>query len=121
MKDKRVAVLLTCHNRKAKTLDCLASFYRAVFPAGYTFDIFLTDDGSTDGTKDAVKKLYPQITIINGSGNLFWAGGMRLAWETAMGEYSYDAFLLLNDDVMLNSRFLLNLMKTEETDESACK
>ncbi len=114
MKNQRVAVLLTCHNRKAKTLDCLASFYRAVFPSEYTFDIFLTDDGSTDGTGEALKKLYPQITLIQGSGNLFWAGGMRMAWESAMRECSYDAFLLLNDDVMLNSDFLLNLMKTEE-------
>ncbi len=114
MKNKQVAVLLTCHNRKVKTLACLASLFEAKLPSGYNLDIFLTDDGSTDGTGDAVEELYPQITVIKGNGNMFWAGGMRLAWEAAMDKKSYDAYLLINDDVRLNAGFLMNLMRTEE-------
>ena len=55
MRNSELAVLLTCHNRKDKTLACLESFYLAEKPVGYTFDIFLVDDGSTDGTNNAVK------------------------------------------------------------------
>ena len=114
MENKKIAVLLTCFNRKDKTLACLHSFYHANMPQGYEFDIYLVDDGSTDGTSEAVKEKYSDIKIILGKGNLFWAGGMRLAWRTALGKGNYYAFLLLNDDVVLFDDFLDNLVKTEE-------
>src|SRR5690606_12833222 len=111
---KEVAVLLTCYNRKAQTIACLGSLFEATIPEDLHLDIYLTDDGSTDGTGDAVKELYPRITLLKGSGNLFWAGGMRLAWTTALQTKPYDAFLLINDDVRLQRDFMINLMKTEE-------
>ena len=113
MKNQQIAVLLTCHNRKSKTLACLASLFEAKLPSGYVFDVFLTDDGSTDGTGELVKKIYPQITVLRGNGDLFWAGGMRMAWKTALLTKPYDAYLLLNDDVWLYKDFLINLIETE--------
>lgn len=113
MKKRNIAVLLTCHNRKDKTIACLSSLFKAIIPSEYLLDIFLTDDGSTDGTEDAVNELFPQVRMIKGDGNLFWAGGMRLAWETAMQEKPYDVFLLINDDVELYPDFFLNLLETE--------
>lgn len=114
MRNNGIAVLLTCHNRKDKTLACLTSFYKAEKPAGYTFDIFLVDDGSTDGTGDAIKQQFPDVNLVSGNGNLFWAGGMRLAWKTAMNKKKYYAFLLLNDDVILYNDFLYNLIISEQ-------
>lgn len=113
MQKQNIAVLLTCHNRKAKTIACLSSLFKATIPQEYQFDIFLTDDGSIDGTGDAVKELFPQVQVIKGDGNLFWAGGMRLAWKTAIREKSYDAYLLINDDVELYPDFFINLSETE--------
>lgn len=114
MVENKIAVLLTCHNRKDKTLTCLESFHKAKKPEGYTFDIFLVDDGSTDETSDAIKQKFPGVNIVLGDGNLFWAGGMRLAWRTAMKKKKYNAFLLLNDDVVLYDNFLDNLLLTEQ-------
>lgn len=114
MKNQKAAVLLTCHNRKDNTLACLSSFFEAELPDNYHFDVFLTDDGSSDGTNQAVKKKFPTVKIIQGNGSLFWAGGMRLAWSTALEHDNYDAFLLLNDDVVLKNNFLNNLMETEK-------
>lgn len=63
-------------------------------------DIYLTDDGSTDGTSDEVKKRFPEVTLVKGDGNLFWAEGMRKSWNKALEkEKEYDGYLLLNDDV----------------------
>ena len=45
-----IAVLLTCHNRKEKTVACLTELYNCTIPANYAFEVFLVDDGSTDGT-----------------------------------------------------------------------
>lgn len=114
MKNKEVAVLLTSHNRKEKTLACLDSFYAASFPEGYVYDVYLVDDGSTDGTSNEVKSSFSDVNIIQGDGSLFWAGGMRLAWQTAIDNNLYDAFILLNDDVILNVDFINNLIKTNE-------
>ena len=114
MENKEIAVLLTCYNRKNKTVNCLNSFYNANKPEEYKFDIYLVDDGSTDGTGDVVKNVFSDINIINGSGNLFWAGGMRLAWKMALEHKDYNAFLLLNDDVLLHNEFLNHLIETDK-------
>lgn len=113
MSKMNVAALLTCHNRKAKTIACLESLYRAVVPPAYQIDVYMTDDGSTDGTGKTVKELFPQVNVIQGDGSLFWAGGMRLAWKTAIDGKQYEAYLLINDDVILHRNFMLNLLKAE--------
>ncbi|WKN32546.1 glycosyltransferase family 2 protein [Porifericola rhodea] len=92
----KIAILLTCFNRKDKTLTCLNALYQF----DLNFDVFLVDDGSTDGTSDAIKKRFPKVNIISGSGNLFWSRGMRLAWEVA-SKHNYTFYIWLNDDVFL--------------------
>ena len=113
MNTMRVAVLLTCHNRREKTIACLESLYRAAVPSACQMDVYLTDDGSNDGTGTAVRELFPHVNVIQGDGNLFWAGGMRMAWRAAMEVDRYDVYLLINDDVLLHRDFMLNLLKTE--------
>jgi GT2 family glycosyltransferase len=111
---KQIAVLLTCHNRREKTLSCLAALYACVLPEGYGFDVFLVDDGCTDGTADAVKAQFSQVKIIQGDGNLFWNRGMRLAWETAAAAKDYDYFLWLNDDTILFADAIKELLESAE-------
>ncbi|MDC8001197.1 glycosyltransferase family 2 protein [Aequorivita todarodis] len=109
-----IAVLLTCHNRKEKTLQCLQTLFKADVPETLKMDYFLVDDGCTDGTGKAVKEIYPEINIILGNGNLFWAGGMRLAFNEARKHRDYDGYLLLNDDVELTKDFLTRILETQE-------
>lgn len=80
---KRIAVLLTCHNRREKTLTCLQSLYECQLPDNFDLDVTLVDDGSTDDTTRSVKENFPNITIIHGNGHLFWNRGMYLAWNNA--------------------------------------
>jgi GT2 family glycosyltransferase len=92
-----IAVLITCFNRREKTLACLRHLEGQVLPEHHRIEAFLVDDGSTDGTRDAVRAAFPRVHVIRGTGSLYWAGGMRLAWKTA-AEASPEYFLLLNDD-----------------------
>ena len=96
-----IAVLLTCHNRKEQTLACLNSLYTCIVPENYAFEVFLVDDGSTDGTNIAICNQYPEVNIIQGDGNLYWNRGMKLAWETAVNVKDYDFYFWLNDDTLL--------------------
>jgi GT2 family glycosyltransferase len=97
-----IAVLLTCHNRKEKTLQCLqALFSQQGLGTDFFVEVFLVDDASTDGTTRAIQIQFPLVSIIQGDGNLFWNRGMRLAWQTAARVKEFDYYLWLNDDTFL--------------------
>ena len=81
-------------------MRCLAAL--ADQPPFQAEDLFLVDDGSSDGTGEAVGAMLPAAHVIRGSGDLFWNGGMRLAWDAALAAPAdYTHFLWLNDDVVL--------------------
>jgi GT2 family glycosyltransferase len=111
-----IAVLLTCHNRKVKTTNCLKSLFESqkLCTPCHEMDVYLTDDGSTDGTSSEIKKLFPSVNILNGSGSLFWNGGMRNSWKEALRRKNYDGFLLLNDDIIMDKNCIDELFKTHE-------
>ncbi|GHU59906.1 acetylglucosaminyltransferase [Bacteroidia bacterium] len=109
-----VALLLTCFNRRQKTEKCLDSLLPVITNSpNHQFDIYLTDDGSSDGTGTMVKEKFPEVNVLTGDGTLFWAGGMRNSWNAALHSgKAYDGYLLINDDVIFASSFW---NKIEET------
>jgi GT2 family glycosyltransferase len=108
----KIAILLTCFNRKEFTLKCLDSLYEALSLSKdkLKYSIYLTDDGSTDGTSLAVLETYPNINVLKGNGNLYWAGGMRNSWNEAL-KNQYDGYLLLNDDTFVFENLFLEILK----------
>ena len=112
----RVAILLTCFNRKQQTLSCLENAYSSLEILNrYEFDFYLVDDGSTDGTFEAVSKSYPEVNIITGNGDLYWNRGMRLAWEQASLNKKYDFYIWLNDDLELSKDSFSTLFSNYES------
>jgi GT2 family glycosyltransferase len=72
-------------------------------------NIILVDDGSSDGTVSAVRDQFPEVIVMEGDGNLYWNGGMRIAMNQAM-ELNPDFYLLLNDDTTLYSDAISRLV-----------
>lgn len=107
----RIAVLITCHNRRASTLSCLQRLFEQALPPDAALAVYLVDDGSTDGTADAVRAAYPSVHIIGGDGTLFWCDGMRLAWKYA-SQSDPDAYFWVNDDTVLYPGALAALLAT---------
>ena len=105
----KIAILITCFNRRQLTLACLEKLYLQTLP----FDVYLTDDGSTDGTLAAVAARYPEVKILHGNGNLFWGGGTRLAFAEAL-KADYDYYIWLNDDALLKPNALSVLLNTHQ-------
>ncbi len=107
----RIAVLMTSHNRCEKTLLCLEALLNAVMPAGALLHVILVDDGSDDGTSDAVHSFYSSVEILLGDGSLYWNRGMHWAFAHAM-KRDFDFYLWLNDDTILDSDALIKLADT---------
>lgn len=121
MTNFRIAVILTCFNRKDLTLASLQSLYQAqrtyneIGENKLSLSVFLTDDGCTDGTADAILSSLPNedIHIIQGTGSLYWAGGMRMAWKQALKSgVSWDFYLLINDDTLFRMDAFVELFQT---------
>jgi GT2 family glycosyltransferase len=103
-----ITALLACHNRRDITLRCLRSLF-ATQVKGLRLDAVLVDDGSTDGTADAVRALGVPVVIVPGPGNWFWPRSMAEA-ERAAERADPDALLWLNDDVELVATALLEIV-----------
>lgn len=110
---KAIAALMTVHNRRTKTLKCLECLYACFIPDGYSLDVYMTDDGCTDGTPDAVRKKYPSVHIINGDGTLYWNRGMWNAWNAAAKD-EYEFYFWLNDDTYLYPNAISTLISNSD-------
>src|SRR5574344_474781 len=107
-----VAVLMTVFNRKEKTLQCLSYLFKNE-RSNIEIEVYLVDDHSSDGTKDAVLENYAHVHVIDGSGSLFWNRGMRTAWAEA-ARTKHDYYLWLNDDTTLMSDAIERLICASE-------
>ena len=93
----KILALATCFNRKEKTIKAINSLVNG--NRSIEFSFIICDDKSTDGTKELLEK-YENVKVVNGTGKLFWCGGMRRTIEYALHEErKYDYCLFFNDDV----------------------
>lgn len=85
----RVTVVVPTHETRELTLRCLAAVTVAESPA-----IVVVDDGSTDGTSDAVARRFPEARVLR-HGN---AQGFTAAANAGLAAARGDLLLLLNSD-----------------------
>ncbi|MFT3949346.1 MAG: glycosyltransferase family 2 protein [Agriterribacter sp.] len=107
-----IAVLMTCFNRRNKTIQCLKNlFSQEEMNKMYCIEVFLVDDASADGTPEAVSALFPGVQIIRGNGHLYWNRGMHTAWETAKNKCDFDYYLWLNDDTDIKPNAIIEMLE----------
>lgn len=109
----RIEIVIPVFNRRETTLQCLRSLSR-INRENLDVHIIVVDDSSTDGTKSAIEKEYPDVEVVLGNGNLWYSGGINLGIETAM-KYNPKYVLTLNDDEVYDSEFLRYLVESAET------
>lgn len=101
MKRYDVTAIFTCFNRKKNSVDCVKSLTNG--NPKINFHFIVVDDNSTDGTANALRALSNvDIHIIEGTGSLFWCGGMRTGLAEFLGSNVTDNgyCLFVNDDVL---------------------
>ena len=103
-----VAVLLTCHNRRARTLACLDALFRQS-ATRIRKEVFVIDSSSTDGTSEAIRDCFPKVNVFQAGSDIYWNAGMRMAFAYAH-DCGPDYYLWLNDDVLLDKDGLARLL-----------
>ncbi len=114
MRNKKVHVEIVApvHNRKAITLQCLRSLSR-IDRTGLEVHVIVVDDGSTDGTGEAVREGYPETQIIQGDGSLWYTAGTNRGIQAALLKRP-DYILAINDDSIFHDQFLRRLIRCAE-------
>ncbi|MBX3299110.1 MAG: glycosyltransferase family 2 protein [Acidobacteria bacterium] len=110
MADKatKVALVIPVYNRREITLQGLRSLSK-IDKTGLDVRIFIVDDGSTDGTADAIAAAFPDVTLIKGDGTLHYAAGTNRGIEAAL-EWEPDHIVTMNDDAVFHEQFLRRLV-----------
>ena len=94
---QKVFIIIPVHNRKQITLTCLKELRKNGDLERY-FTV-VVDDGSTDGTAEAIRSLYPTVILLQGDGNLWWTGAIKQGMVYAY-EKGAEFFIWLNDDTL---------------------
>lgn len=110
MANVRIEVVTPVHNRKELTLRCLESLGQAAL-SGIDLHVIVVDDGSTDGTAEALAKEYPDVTVITGDGNLWYTAGTNVGLKAAL-ENAPDFILAINNDSEFDPAFLQHMLAT---------
>jgi GT2 family glycosyltransferase len=107
---KKIFAVVPAHNRKALTLKCLSVLERVRVPR-MTLVPVVVDDGSQDGTGEAVRRRFPKAVVLSGDGSLWWSGAMNLGVAYALEDPAAAYILSLNDDVQTTPSSLERLAR----------
>ncbi len=95
-----LSIIIINWNTKQLLLNCIASIYSTAHNASY--EVFVVDNGSTDGSVEAVSKTYPAVNVIVNTANLGFARANNIALRGISGRYA----VLLNSDTVLTKSAL---------------
>ena len=70
------------------------------------FDVVVVDNGSADGTADAVRQRYPWVRLVEAGANLGFAGGNNLALQEVTARFA----VLINNDARPEPDFLERIL-----------
>src|SRR5262249_12822366 len=92
-----VSVIISTYNQREALVETLKALSHQGVPRE-SYEVVVADDGSTDGTWDAVKAmtLPCEIKVLRHSTNRGVSAGRNLAIQNARGRY----LILLSDDVI---------------------
>ncbi len=106
---KKVYIVLPVFNRLAAT----RAFLKSVRKQTYTnYEVVICDDGSSDGTGEYLRENAPWVTLIQGTGNLWWTAGINRCIRNVLSRCEEDDyFLTINNDTYIPPSFLEQKMQ----------
>jgi GT2 family glycosyltransferase len=89
-------------NGRADTLRCLQSLREVAHPG---LGVVCVDNGSNDGSQQAIRERFPEITLIEAGANLGYSGGNNLGIRHAL-EHGARWVALVNNDATVGGDFI---------------
>lgn len=105
-----VIIVILNWNNAPDTLACLASVAQLAYD---NYRVVVVDNGSQDDSVAQVRAAYPDVTLLTLPENLGYAAGNNAGIRWAMDEAA-DYVFVLNNDTLLASDMLANLVKVIE-------
>jgi GT2 family glycosyltransferase len=104
-----VSILVVNYNTCRLTLDCLQSVYAS--ETQYRYEVIVIDNHSSDGSVEAIRAAYPEITLIANEDNTGFAKANNQGMEAASGRF----VLLLNSDTLVQPDTLDTMIRFMDT------
>jgi len=111
----KVAVIILTLNQREMTLQCLASLLALQEPS---FDILIWDNGSQDGTVEAIRQTFPEVLVHHHPVNLGVASGRNAAAELVIKLFNPTYLLFLDNDMVLEPNFVNALLQPFSKDQN---
>lgn len=103
---KKVGIVICNYNKVDYILNCIQSILESRFQ---DFDLYVVDNGSTDGSAEAIRQKYgQQVELIANSENLGGSGGFNSGLRKAF-EKGYPYLMCVDNDVLADENAVGNL------------
>jgi GT2 family glycosyltransferase len=113
MAEPHVVTIILNNNRRDDTLACLASLAQGVYK---NHSMIVLDNGSSDGSVEAIGASFSAVEIIELTENLGYAGNNNVGLEAILSR-PVDWVFVLNDDTIVDSDCITRLIEVGESDE----
>ncbi|MGE5446394.1 MAG: glycosyltransferase family 2 protein [Ignavibacteriales bacterium] len=111
-----VVIIILNLNKKEEILKCLED----VFKLDYSpYEVVVIDNGSTDGSADAISKAFSEVHLIRSINNLGVSGGRNLGIEYANNNFRYKYLFFLDNDTLVEDSSLTKLTEALKNDKEA--
>jgi GT2 family glycosyltransferase len=92
----KLSIVIVCWNDLKVIRDCLRSIFDTVIKTD--FEVIVSDNASTDGSVEFIRREYPQVKLVENGANLGFSKGNNTGIRAASGDY----ILILNPDTIVH-------------------
>ena len=112
----KVSIIILNWNGLEDTIVCLESLKKITYP---NYEVIVVDNGSVGNDARVLKERFADyIYLIQNDKNYGFAGGNNVGMKYALANSQPDYILLLNNDTVVDSMFLTEMVKVAEADPS---
>jgi len=111
MAEPKVSIIILNWNGLKDTIECLESLKKITYP---NYEVIVVDNDSTHNEAGEIQERYPEVRLIKNSANEGFCRGNNIGAKVAL-KNNPDYLLFLNNDTIVKTNFLEELIKFTET------